>query len=306
MADRRTPDASQKAGLEEILAGARAAAHEAAALALAGFRQAVVVEHKGAVDLVTRFDRESETLLKRRLGEAFTFPIIGEEMGPHVVVGTEPRGAGGAGDVVFYVDPIDGTTNFVHGHPFWCVSIGLVARGQPILGVVVAPALGAEWIGWVAESGERRAVRRTVDLAAVLAGARTAEAVETPCAVSGIATIEEAMLATGFPYDRRTNPDNNFDAFVAIKRRCQAIRRCGSAALDLCLVSDGTYDGYWEMKLSPWDIAGGVAILRGAGGRVTDFDGDADFISSGRLIATNGRVHDALASALARVWAGAS
>src|SRR6185503_9518749 len=117
--------------------------------------------------------------------------------------------------------------------------IGLVARGQPILGVVVAPALGAEWLGWVAPNGERRASRRTADLAAVLAGARAAEPAETTCAVSGTASIEEAMLATGFPYDRRTSPDNNFDAFVAIKKKCQAVRRCGSAAIDCALVADG-------------------------------------------------------------------
>jgi myo-inositol-1(or 4)-monophosphatase len=113
--------------------------------------------------------------------------------------------------------------------------------------------------------------------------------------------FDDALLATGFPYDRRTSPDNNFDAFVAIKKRCQAVRRCGSAALDLCLVADGTYEGYWERKLRPWDIAGGIAVVRGAGGRVTDFDGGDDFVASGHVIATNGHIHAALIAELARV-----
>jgi myo-inositol-1(or 4)-monophosphatase len=95
--------------------------------------------------------------------------------------------------------------------------------------------------------------------------------------------------------------ENNFDAFVAIKKRCQAVRRCGSAALDLCMVADGTYEGYWERKLRPWDIAGGIAIVRGAGGRVSEFEGGLDCISSGHVVATNGHIHEALLEELARV-----
>src|SRR5262249_41383133 len=128
----KTPDITTPEGLEEVLSVARRAAHEAASLVLAAFRRGVVVEHKGAIDLVTKFDRESETLLRDRLGAAFSFEIVGEEQGR----------SGRASDIVFYVDPIDGTTNFVHGHPFWCVSIGLVVGGLPILGVVVSPPLG--------------------------------------------------------------------------------------------------------------------------------------------------------------------
>ena len=111
--------------------------------------------------------------------------------------------------------------------------------------------------------------------------------------------FEESLLATGFPYDRATSSENNFDAFVAIKRRCQAVRRCGSAALDLCLVADGTYEGYWERKLRPWDVAGGIALVRAAGGRVSDYEGGGGCIAGGHVVATNGHIHDALLTQLA-------
>lgn len=286
------PDVRTAEGLEAILDVARRAAREAASLAAGGFRTSPSVEHKGVVDLVTRFDRESETILRRRLEAELPFSIVGEEQG------------GAADGAVLYVDPIDGTTNFVHGHPFWCVSIGLVVEELPVLGVVVAPALGLELCGWIAGSGARRAIRRSAPNALLCPGGAPPAIVEEPCAVSRTATFDEALLATGFPYDRRTSPDNNFDAFAAIKRRCQAVRRCGSAALDLCLVADGTYDGYWERKLRPWDIAGGIAILRASGGRVTDFDGGGRYVESGHVVATNGVIHDALMSELARVRAG--
>lgn len=289
---RNTPDPHTREGLDVILDVTRRAAREAAQLVLGGFRRDLTVEHKGAVDLVTSFDRDSEDLLRRRLGEALPFAIVGEEHG------------GAAETVAFYVDPVDGTTNFVHGHPFWCVSIGLVIAGQPVLGVVVSPPLGTEWYGYVAASGDRLAVRRSAENAITREAADATtplRIVEEPCKVSSTAALEDALLATGFPYDRRTSPDNNFDAFVTIKKRCQAVRRCGSAALDLCLVADGTYEGYWERKLRPWDIAAGIALVRAAGGKVTDFDGGTANIESGHVIATNGAIHEALTSELARV-----
>jgi len=268
----------KRAELEAILDVARRAADEAAALVRAGFRKHPKVEHKGAVDLVTSYDRDSETLLRERLAP-LGIPIVGEEQG-----GTCPT----EGPALF-IDPLDGTTNFVHGHPFWCVSIGLVARGcDPILGVVVAPPLRLSFWGWVADDGTREAVRLS-------------DGTPEACTVSASGSIESALLATGFPYDRRTSPDNNFNAFVAIKQRCQAVRRCGSAALDLCLVADGTYDGYWERKLKAWDISGGTAIVRAAGGRVSDFDGGSTYVASGHVVATNGIVHDELLEELARI-----
>ncbi len=275
----------KKSDLEEVLAVVRDAAREAGELVLRGFRSRPSVEHKGEVDLVTEFDRASEALLRLRLQRELPFPVVGEEEG-----GQAPEGVAS-----FFVDPVDGTTNFVHGHPFWCVSVGLVAGDTPLLGVVVAPVLGLEWFGWIAETGERLAVRRP------LAGGGLAGGVEEACNVSSTDAFRDALLATGFPYDRRTSDDNNFDAFVAIKKRVQAVRRCGSAALDLCMVADGTYEGYWERKLKPWDIAAGTVLVEAAGGRVTDVDGSPQFMTTGSVVATNGAIHDALVAELARI-----
>lgn len=275
--DTMTPE-----GLEAMVAEVLDAARAAATVAASGFRTRPNVEHKGAVDLVTEWDLRSEEVLRARLSRSFPeIGVVGEE-------GGAPEDS--TSELTFHVDPIDGTTNFVHGHPFWCVSIGLVRRGAPILGVVVAPVLQLEWSGWIAPTGERRAER---------AFAKGGVIAREECRVSQTSELREALLATGFPYDRWTSPENNFDTFVAIKKKCQAIRRCGSAAIDLCLVADGTYDGYWEMKLRTWDVAAGAALVRAAGGRVTDYEGCEDGVLADglrRLIATNGALHDQLVS----------
>ena len=262
---------------EALLEVALSAAREAAAFVHSGFRTRPHADIKRArTDLVTRFDRESEQLLRARLAERAPFPIVGEELGTAT--------PGSSSEATWYVDPIDGTTNFVHGHPFYCVSIGLVARGEPVLGVVVAPALGVEWSGAVGHGAWRATMRD---------GARES------CRVSEVDALTDALVATGFPYDRSQRPHNNFDAFVFIKQRAQAVRRCGSAALDLCLVADGTYDGYWERTLGAWDLAGGAALVAAAGGRVSDFSGGAADVLKGNVIASNARLHDSLVEALA-------
>jgi len=262
-------DALQSIDSSALVRVALIAAREAGALVKAAWRKHPTAEHKGRTDLVTRFDRESETLLIQRLTAATPYPVVGEEHGGERAAGTDA--------LTWYVDPIDGTTNFVHGHPFWCVSVGLLAGTRPVLGAVVAPSLGTEWIGVAAGQGTRSGER---------------------CRVSDVSTLDDALLATGFPYDRHSSPENNFDAFVAIKKKCQAVRRCGSAALDLCLVADGTYDGYWENKLKPWDVAAGAALVLAAGGRVSDYSGRAADVTTGQIVATNGHVHDALLAEL--------
>jgi myo-inositol-1(or 4)-monophosphatase len=265
-----TPDTAE--GRVELIGLALDAGREAGRRIHAGFRRHPVVEHKGAIDLVTSYDRESERYLRARLGEATRFAVVGEEEG-----GASAKGEGGA---TWYVDPLDGTTNFCHGHPFYCVSIGLFVGDVPVLGVVVAPALNLEWTGALGVGATRNGER---------------------CGVSAVEKLDDALLATGFPYDRRTSSDNNFDAFVAIKKQAQAVRRCGSAAIDLCFVADGTYDGYWERKLRPWDLAAGAAIVRSSGGRVTTYGGEEGPVLAGNLVVTNGRFHDELLGALARV-----
>lgn len=267
--------------LQRMIEVARCAAEEAGRLACRSFRRGVVAERKAANDLVTAVDRASEELLRKRLSADLPYAIVGEEAG-----GSPRDGVG------IYVDPIDGTTNFVHGHPVWCISIGLVDHGVPAAGLVLAPVLGIEWSAWQT-GGERQSERRSLG-GPFLAPERTF------CAVSAVSSIPEAYLATGFPYDRRTSADDNLAAFGAIKKECLAIRRCGSAAIDLCLVGDGTYDGYWERKVNPYDVAAGAAIILGAGGRVTDFSGGTDYLASGRIVATNGTdLHDALVRTLA-------
>ena len=265
-------NAATAEGKRELLAVALSAAQEAAAIVQAAWRKHPAVEHKGRTDLVTPYDRESERILRARLTRDTPFPVVGEEGGGERAAGEE--------DATWFVDPIDGTTNFVHGHPFFCVSIGLVIGVLPVLGVIVAPALGVEWTGAVGVGASRGA---------------------EPCRVSEVRAFSDALLATGFPYDRALSDDNNFDAFIAIKRKCQAVRRCGSAALDLCLVADGTYDGYWEKKLAPWDCAGGAALVVAAGGRISDYAGGPVDILDGQLLATNGAIHDQLVDELQKV-----
>ncbi len=256
----RSPTVDDLAALLDV---ARAAARAAGELLITGYRTHPAFELKSRANLVTRFDRESEALLGRMLRET-GIPVFGEELG------------GETGEATFYVDPLDGTTNFAHGHPFFCVSIGLVERGVARLGVVLAPALGVEW------SGAPSVVPSTRNGA--------------PCRVSEVSELDAAMIATGFPSVRE---DRDFEAFLATKRVVQAVRRCGAAAIDMCLVADGTYEAYFERKLNPWDFAGAAAIVAGAGGRLSSPSGGPVDLFSGALVASNGLVHDALLRVLA-------
>lgn len=229
-----------------------------------------------AIDLVTEADTRSEAAIVALL-RASGLAIVAEE-------GSVIEGASGAADAVWYVDPLDGTTNYAFGHPCHCVSIGLVVGGQPRLGVVHAPALGIVWSGGVALETTRRD----------LLGHR-----ERRLSVSTVEAIEDGLLATGFPYDRRTSSDDNLAAHHALMKRALGVLRCGSAAIDLALVADGTYAGYWERKLKPWDLAAGASLVRAAGGTVTDPWGRAFDAVDGNVLASNGRVHASLLTSLA-------
>jgi myo-inositol-1(or 4)-monophosphatase len=265
-------DLDTTAGRKKAQDIALTAAREAAKIVLPGWGKHPTARHKGIVDLVTNYDFESERYLRKTLTAETPFAFVGEEEG-----GQRAPGARGP---TWFVDPLDGTTNFVHGHPFFCISIGLVVGTRPVVGVVVAPALRYEWVG-----GEG------------LGTTRNGEA----CSVSTVTDFGGAFLATGFPYDRRTSPDDNLDAFKALKKKVLGIRRCGSAAIDLCMVADGTYDGYWEHKLRVWDLAAGAAMVRASGGRLSSLSGGEDDVTSGQLVASNGGIHDALIAALAAV-----
>jgi len=246
---------------------------EAAALLMRFRGRLTDVAWKGAHDLVTEADRASEAFILDALSSAFPDDrIIGEEGG-----GAGPELA----PYVWFVDPLDGTTNFVHGLPHFSVSLGLTARTDsltPVAGAIVAPALLAPaadrpGITWDAASGQ---------------GAKKNGA---PIAVSHHRTLDRALVATGFPYDHATTAPSLIRPLTKVLSRCLCIRRLGSASLDLAHVADGTFGGYWEPRLKPWDLAAGVAIVREAGGRVTDHRGTDTFLESGDILATNGHLH---------------
>jgi myo-inositol-1(or 4)-monophosphatase len=267
----------------DLAAIALLVAEEAATLVAAGYRSRPRADEKGRHDLVTDFDRASEDLLASRLASlAPGVAVVGEEASGET---TSRPG------LVFYVDPLDGTTNFVHGHPYWCVAVGLMEDDRPVAGAVVAPSLGLRWVGWVDPSG---------------AGAGAALRNGKPCATSAESDLGDALLATGFPAARDHAPDDNFDTFVAVKRAARGVRRCGSAAIDLCMVADGTYDAYWERRLHAWDVVAGSAVILAAGGTVTALDGGPPDYHVGRVVASNGHLHRALLDVIAASEARAS
>lgn len=243
-------------------------ASEAAQLLLTGFRKQPAVREKGRADLVTEYDLASERLIRQRLGERTPeIPIVGEEQG----------GTAAALGLTWFCDPLDGTTNFVHGHFFFCVSIGASEAGRPIAGAVVAPALATHWVGYAGGPALRNG---------------------EPCHVSNTQELEHALVATGFPSDRSDPASNNFAAFTSVKRQVRGVRRCGSAAIDLCLVADGTYDAYWERRLNAWDVMAGSALVLAAGGQLSALDGTPPDLSVGHVLASNGLVHGHLLNLL--------
>jgi len=255
---------------EELARIALEVAREAATLILPGWRSRPEAQEKTRANLVTEYDLASEQLIRKRLAaQAPEIAVVAEEQG----------GRPGSGRT-FYCDPLDGTTNFVHGHPFWCVSIGVLDAGQAVAGAVVAPSLHTEWLGWQGGPALRN---------------------REPCRVSQTSTLAEALVATGFPSDRRLSPANNFATFERVKKSVRGVRRCGAAALDMCFVADGTYDAYWERLVNPWDIAAGAALVHSAGGVVTALDGSAARFERGHILASNGQIHEALIGLVASV-----
>lgn len=231
------------------------------------------IERVGRRDVVTAADRAAEDLIVRELGKATPgVPVLGEEGARGGASAAAARGA------QWIVDPLDGTVNFVQGIPLFAVSLGLVEDGQPVLGVVHAPALGMTWYG--------------------APGTGTFEN-GRPVSVSACPMLEDAILATGFAYQRNELADDNLANFIEIGRAVRGVRRLGAAALDLAYVASGRLDGFWELHLKPWDVAGGAALIRAAGGTVTDQRGGEDWLFGGHIVATNGMLHEPLRGRLA-------
>lgn len=250
---------------------ARHTASEAAAL-IRSRGGASELRSKARADLVTATDEAAERLILNRIRARFPDDaVIAEESASDVI----------ADGRRWYVDPIDGTTNFVHGHPFACVSIAFADEAGPAVGVVDAPMLGEVYI---AVRGE---------------GAYLNDA---PLRVSEVRNPTAALFATGFPFKGgKGDPEAYFRLVTDILRGSHGVRRAGSAALDLAYVAAGRVDGFFETGLSPWDIAAGILLVTESGGRISGWPGDAaPPLDTGRVLATNGAVHDWLAEQTAR------
>jgi myo-inositol-1(or 4)-monophosphatase len=223
------------------------------------------VDKKGEIDLVTEVDLEIERMFRALVGERFPdHAILAEELGGSRSVPAGP---------CWVFDPIDGTTNFAHGMPIFCASVALEVAGEPRVAAVYDPTRKELF---TAERGK----------GALLNG--------QPLAVSQAATLVDAMLVTGFPYDVHNRVDEIVGLFGRFVGQARAVRRLGSAAIDLCYVAAGRMDGFWESDLKPWDIAGGALLVMEAGGTVTGMAGEP-FTSRGRhVLASNGHIHDAM------------
>lgn len=256
-------------------------AREAGALLRDYFARGVETEYKGDVDLVTVADRSAEKLIRTRLSEAFPdHGIYGEE-------GTRERLDG---EYRWYVDPLDGTTNFAHGFPQFCVSLGLEKRAGTkeeedgaLAAAVIYDPMRDEL--FTAERGR----------GAALNGKKIH--------VSRVSALAESLLATGFP-SRKRHASPNIHFYQEFTLRSHGVRRAGSAALDLAYVACGRMEGFWEFNLNPWDTAAGILLIEEAGGRVTDFAGAAVRLKSDEVLASNGLIHDELAGFFDDLFAG--
>jgi myo-inositol-1(or 4)-monophosphatase len=262
---------------ESFIPAMSAIAREAGALLLTYFDRGLKIEYKGDADLVTAADRASEALIRERIAKQFpSHDVMGEEQG------LDDRGS----EYRWYVDPLDGTTNFAHGYPVFCVSMALEHRsgatGTRVAGVVYDPTRDELF---AAEQG------------------RGAHLNGKPIRVSKAAQLKECLLATGFPsHKRHKNPNIHF--YHQITLRTHGLRRAGSAALDLCNVACGRFDGFWEFNLNPWDTAAGALIVEEAGGKVSRFDGSEFLLDSRETLASNGVVHDALLHEFHEIFGG--
>lgn len=246
------------------------AARSAGAVLMEEWRRERLIQFKGDIDLVTDADRRSEETIVSLLRSRFP---------DHQILAEEGTTGGTLPEYRWIIDPLDGTTNYAHRYPHFCVSVALERAGSLLLGVVYDP-IRDELFSACAGSG------------AFLNGQLVA--------VSSVGELLKALLCTGFPYDRRLfGPSlERWDYFV---RRCQAVRRDGSAALDMCYVAAGRFDAFWEDHLHPWDSAAGILMVREAGGMVTDFRGGQVNIFTGEVVASNGLLHPAVLGGLAEL-----
>lgn len=247
---------------DRLLAVATEASTSAGKVLLDYARSGFHVERKNPINLVTDADHAAEQCIIDHIRGHFpTHRTLAEERGVEADAPSRYR---------WIIDPLDGTTNFAHGFPVYAISVGVEFDGEVLAGVVYDPTRDELFTG---------------------AAGRGAFLNGRPIAVSHTAQLDAALTVTGFAYDIRDTSNNNLDHFSRFALKAQGVRRTGSAALDLCYVAAGRFDGFWEVKLSPWDMAGGVVIVREAGGRITDLRGNGHSIYQPELLASNGRIH---------------
>jgi myo-inositol-1(or 4)-monophosphatase len=256
---------------DAYLQAAIAAARIAGAYQKSRFTTSLAIEMKGDKDLVTEVDKESERLIVDHLLARFP---------DHTIIAEEGVYPDGSSPFRWIIDPVDGTTNYAHGYPWFCSSIALECAGELIVGVICNPVYDELYTA-------------TRGGGAFLNGTRLS--------VSGCRKLGNSLLGTGFPYDCATDSANNFANFIAFQKRAQGIRRAGAAALDLASVAAGRLDGFWELKLKPWDVAAGVLLVQEAGGTVTTFDGACYNPYNHRIVASNGLIHAEMVAVLAEV-----
>ena len=251
--------------LNALLSVATDAARKAGAILVECSRIGFRIEHKQIINLVTDADHRAEQRIIDVIHDAFpTHPVLAEERGLTVQSPSRYK---------WVIDPLDGTTNFAHGFPAYCVSIGVEYDGRGIIGVVYDPTRDELFTAQIGHGAHLNGVA---------------------ISVSTTNHLDRALLVTGFAYDIRETPNNNLNHFVRFALKVQGLRRTGTAALDLCYVAAGRFDGFWEVTLNPWDMAAGVVILREAGGKVTDFKGASHSIYGRELVASNGVLHQAM------------
>jgi myo-inositol-1(or 4)-monophosphatase len=233
-----------------------------------GMSRGLTISYKGNLNLVTQIDTLSEQTIVSNIRKHFRH---------HQILAEEGHNYESASPYRWIIDPLDGTTNYAHRFPYFCVSIGVELEGEIILGVIYDP------------------IRKELFFAEKGGGATLND---RPLNISATKKLREGLLVTGFAYTVQTDKNNNLDHFSRFLMRAQAIRRMGSAALDLCYVAAGRFDGFWELNLNPWDTAAGFLIVTEAGGTVSNFSGQPYFINGPEILATNGKIHSEMVEVL--------
>lgn len=254
--------------IDKFIETAAEAALKAGRLLRENIEKSSQISYKGAVDLVTNLDTQAQKVI---------FDLLSAKFPDHDYLAEEGLSQDQGAEFRWIIDPLDGTTNYVHHFPVFTVSIALEREREVALGLIYDP-MREEMFSAVKGEG------------AFLNGKEIK--------VSGVEDLNKGLLATGFPYDVRTSKVNNIVHFNNFITRVQGIRRCGSAAMDLCYVACGRFEGFWEVKLSPWDMAAGALIVQEAGGQVSDFQNGEFTIHSDEILASNGLIHEQMVEVL--------